>query len=239
MLIVNVEVELPGTGRLVAPAGYENEQTGGTVTSGVTDAQESVTLPEYPLLGFTLTMPCAPLPAITLLGATALWMVIVNCALTASTVSCNAGVVYVVVGPVPVIVMLYKVVVVVPLLVIVAVALAGAVTDDGLTVHTGVSVVVMVDVTWQLKATLPVNPLTDPTWMEVDEVPPGAIALGNSGEGCSVNSLVPPCAAAAGTKPGSATAIARTNTHQTGFAGRASVNLILDSEGLKFAMNCL
>ena len=106
VLIVNVDVCVPGTGRLLAPPGYAKEQIGGIVTSGVIEAQARVTFPEYPFAGFTLTVPCAPLPAITLLGATALSIVIVNCALTANTVSCSAGVVYVVVGPVPVIVTL-------------------------------------------------------------------------------------------------------------------------------------
>jgi hypothetical protein len=51
-------------------------------------------------------VPWAPLPAGTLLGATAVVTLIVNCGDTASTVSGIGGVVNVVVGPVPVIVML-------------------------------------------------------------------------------------------------------------------------------------
>ena len=52
-----------------------------------------------------------------------------------------------VVGPVPVIVMLYGCVLVVLLVVTVAVALAGTVTDAGLTVHTGGSVAACCEVT--------------------------------------------------------------------------------------------
>ena len=52
-----------------------------------------------------------------------------------------------VVGPLAVIVMLYGCVLVVLLVVIVAVALAGTVTDAGLTVHTGESVATCWEVT--------------------------------------------------------------------------------------------
>ena len=76
-------------------------------------------------------------------------------------------------------------------MVIVAVALAGAVTEVGLTVHTGGSTVACDDVTWQLKLTVPLNPLTDPTWMVDAEVPPGATASGEKEDACSVNSDVP------------------------------------------------
>ena len=114
MLIVNVEVAgAPLTIKLENPDGYENEHTGAIVTSGVIDAQDSVTpalgLPDgltYPLIGFTLTTPSAPLPAGTLFGATVLCTVIVNCGVTANTVKGSDGVVYEVVGPVPVIVTL-------------------------------------------------------------------------------------------------------------------------------------
>lgn len=95
---------------------YVNEHTGEIATSGEMEAQDSV-IPQvfvvvhgpvvgvrYPLLGFTLTMPSAPLPAGTLVGATALCKVIVNCGVTASTVKSSGGLVYDVVGPVPVIV---------------------------------------------------------------------------------------------------------------------------------------
>jgi len=74
-------------------------------------AHESVIPPpvgvRYPYTGFTVTVPCAPLPAGTLLGATALVTLMVNCGATARTVRGIGGVVNVVVGPVPVIVMLY------------------------------------------------------------------------------------------------------------------------------------
>lgn len=63
-----VDVGAPG----METSGGENEQIGGIVTSGVIDAHVSVTFPVYPLAGFTLTTPSAPLPATTLLGATAL-----------------------------------------------------------------------------------------------------------------------------------------------------------------------
>ena len=103
------------------------------------------------------------MPAGTLVGAIELDTLRVNCGLTARTVRGRAGVVYVVVGPVPVIVMLYGCVLVVLLVVTVAVALAGTVTDAGLTVHTGGSVAACSEVTWQLKLTVPLNPFTDPT----------------------------------------------------------------------------
>ena len=70
--------------------------------------------------------------------------------------------------------------------VIVAEALAGGVTVVGLTVQTGVSVVVCVDDTWQLRSTVPVKPLTEPTVMFVDDVPPGPTASGESGAACRV-----------------------------------------------------
>ena len=77
--------------------------------------------------------------------------------------------------------------------VIVAVAVPGANTAVGLTVHTGGSVVVIADVTWQLNATVPVNPelSAGAIWIVVDETPPGATAAGDKAEGCSVNSDVP------------------------------------------------
>ena len=131
--------------------------------------------------------------------------------------------------------------VVVPVEVMVAVALAGTVTDGGLTVHTGVSVVVMVEVTWQLNATEPVNPefTAGSTWIVVEEVPPGAIALGASGEGCSVNSDVPPCAAARGTNTSNTI-----NAHKAAIPTRclAILNvaiLNLESNCLKFTMKWL
>jgi hypothetical protein len=86
------------------------------------------------------------------------------------------------------------------LVVTVALALAGAVTDGGLTVHTGGSVGVCCEVTWQLKLTVPLNPFTDPTWISDDETPLGATASGLKELGVSVNSDVPPCAIATGEK---------------------------------------
>jgi hypothetical protein len=142
-------------------------------------------------MGFTVIAPVAPVPAGTLVGAMAVVTVIVNCGLTANTVKGRAGVVKVVVGPVPVIVTLYPTVVVVLLVVTVAVALAGTVTDAGLTAHVGVSVVCCADVTWQLRLTVPLNPLTDPIWMIEEDVPPGATASGLNDAAWRVNSLVP------------------------------------------------
>ena len=63
----------------------------------------------------------------------------------------------------PVIVMLYGCVLVVLWVVTVAVAFAGAVTDAGLTVHSGGSVATCCEVTAQLNWTVPLNPFTDPT----------------------------------------------------------------------------
>jgi hypothetical protein len=84
-------------------------QTGAIVSSGLIDAQASVTPAfgllgslTYPLIGLTVTVPVDPDPAGTLVGAIALVTVIVNCGVTASTVNGSAGVVKVVVGPVPV-----------------------------------------------------------------------------------------------------------------------------------------
>ncbi len=87
----------PVTGRLVWFLGYVKEQTGAIVTSGVMEAQASVTPPPvgltYPLIGFTVTTPVAPVPAGTLVGATAVVTVIVNCGVTDSTVKGSPGVV--------------------------------------------------------------------------------------------------------------------------------------------------
>src|SRR5690242_14348599 len=85
MVIVDVAgVPLTGTG-----CGLK-EHTGGSVTSGLIDAHDKV-IPVplgvlYPLIGFTLITPWAPLPAGTLPGATAVCTVMVNCAVTESTV---------------------------------------------------------------------------------------------------------------------------------------------------------
>jgi len=64
--------------------------------------------------------------------------------------------------------------------VIVAEAFAGGATVDGLTVQTGVSVK-FVGVTWQPRSTVPLKPLSVPTVMLEEEVPPGAIASGENG----------------------------------------------------------
>ena len=80
------------------------------------------------------------------------------------------------------------------------VAVAGGVTDAGLTVHTGVDVVGCVEVTSQASDTGPANPMAGVTLIVLDEVPPGAIATGSSEVVLKSNSLVP-WANAAGTKP--------------------------------------
>jgi hypothetical protein len=49
------------------------------------ELQDKVTVPEYPLIGFTLIVACAPVPAGTLLGAVTLLTVIVNWEVTDST----------------------------------------------------------------------------------------------------------------------------------------------------------
>ena len=110
MLIVMVEVTgAPFTG---TTDGLK-EHTGGIVTSGVIELHESVTPGVfggliYPLIGLMMIVPWAPLPAGTLLGDIALSTVMVNCAVTASTVRVSGGafVVCPVEGAVPVMVML-------------------------------------------------------------------------------------------------------------------------------------
>ena len=77
----------------------------------------------------------------------------------------------------------------------VAVALAGTVTDTGLTAHTGMLVVCCEVVTLQLRLIVPLNPLTEPIWSTDDATPPGPTASGSNGFAVSVNSEVP-CAAA-------------------------------------------
>jgi hypothetical protein len=106
--------------------------------------------------------------------------------------------------------------------------------------------VVIVEVTWQLNATEPVKPelAAGSTWIDVEAVPPGAIALGDNGEGCSVNSEVPPWAAARG-----ANASSTTNAHKARISTRflvilngADLNvaiLSLESNRLKFTMKWL
>src|SRR5580704_4987312 len=90
VLIVSVELVTP----LTFTGWGLNEQIGGIATSGVIEAHDSVTPPAvpggvmYPLMGLMLITPSPPLPAGTLLGATAVCTVIVNCGDTASTVKC-------------------------------------------------------------------------------------------------------------------------------------------------------
>ena len=91
-------------------------------------------------------------------------------------------------GPVPVMVTEYPTVVVSLVVVIVTVALAGGVTVVGLTVQTGVDVVVCVDNTSQVRSTVPLKPLTVPIVMFEDDVPPGGTASGENGSACRVKS---------------------------------------------------
>jgi len=97
--------------RLVSLFGYVNKHTGAIVTSGLIEAHASVIPPSdgliYPLIGFTVTTPCAPLPAGTLLGATVVVTPIVNCGVTERTVSGSGAALTVELALVPVIVMLY------------------------------------------------------------------------------------------------------------------------------------
>jgi hypothetical protein len=101
MVIVEVtDVPLPVTGFGL------NEHTGGIVTSGVIELQDKVT-PElgmtYPLIGFTLITPSAPLPAGTLDGATVLTTVMVKVGTEAKTVSVRGFAVWVPDASVPLI----------------------------------------------------------------------------------------------------------------------------------------
>lgn len=69
--------------------------------------------------------------------------------------------------------------------VIVADALAGAVTVVGLTEQTGGSIRFwLVEVTTQLRVTVPVKSSTDPTVIFEDAVPPGATASGENAAAC-------------------------------------------------------
>jgi hypothetical protein len=75
-----------------------NEHTGAIVTNGVIDAHDNVMPPggggvTYPKTGFTVIVPSAPVPAGTLLGATALFTLMVNCGVTARTARGSNGVV--------------------------------------------------------------------------------------------------------------------------------------------------
>jgi len=79
-------------------------------------------------------------------------------------------------------------VVVWPVVVTVAVAPAGGVTVVGLTAQAGVDVVVCVDETWHVRATVPLKPLIVPIVMLEEEAPPGATASGENGAACRVKS---------------------------------------------------
>jgi len=141
------------------------------------------------LIGLMVITPSPPLPAGTLLGATGFSTVIVNCGETDSTVKFCGKVLAVceVDGAVPVMVMVYATVVVSDCVVMVADAMAGAVTLVGLTVQRGMSTIVcVVDVTVQARSTVPVNPLSEPTVMLDEDVPPGDTALGERGSATMV-----------------------------------------------------
>jgi len=68
--------------------------------------------------------------------------------------------------------------------VIVAEALAGAVSEAGLTVHEGP--LVKIGDTWQLRFTVPMKPLSAPTVMFADDTPVGGTASGDRGSTAKV-----------------------------------------------------
>ena len=211
------------------------------MTNGVIDAHDRVIPPPlgvtYPYSGLTVTVPWAPLPAGTLLGATAPVTLIVNAGDTASTVSGSAGAVYVVVGPVPVIVTPYACVVVVLWVVTVAVEVPGDVTVAGLTMHSGGLVATCCPVTWQLKVTetLGLEGSGNPTTIWEEETPLGATASGLNGSGVSVNSEVP-CAKADDTNKTAINAQAA-KRHTATIAPCPAADFILDSDHSDLNMN--
>ena len=113
----------------------------------------------------------------------------------------------------------------------VALAVADGVAVAGLTVHTGVEVVACVDVTAQPRATVPLNPFTGSTRIEIDEVLPGAMATGSSEDVVRVNSLVP-CALAVGASIRSAA-----NRQKPDKAPSPVQNFTLDSDPSNFTMS--
>jgi hypothetical protein len=70
----------------------------------------------------------------------------------------------------------------------VAVAPDGGVTVDGLTAQAGGEVVVCEEETWQVRSTVPVKPMSAPTEMFDEDVPPGATASGENGAACRLKS---------------------------------------------------
>lgn len=136
------------------------------------------------MIGLTLMVPWPPLPAGTLLGATGVPTVMVNCGDTASTVR-FCGCEIVVLGEVPVTVMVYSPGVTgtsfTGPVVIVAVAPAEGFTDWGLIVQTGAVAPVLFDVTTQPRFTVPVKPLSAETAMFAAESCPGSTAKGLKG----------------------------------------------------------
>jgi hypothetical protein len=116
-------------------------------------------------------------------------------------------------------------------LVIVTVAVAGGVTDTGLTEHTGGEVVGCVELTWHSSFTVPENPVAGVTVMVLDEVPPGAIATGSSEVVLKSNSLVP-WASAAGTKTRN-----RASKHGAGTYTNPVQRFRLDADPSNFSMS--
>jgi hypothetical protein len=116
-------------------------------------------------------------------------------------------------------------------LVIVTVAVAGGVTDSGLTEHTGVDVVGCVAVTWHSSFTVPANPAAGVTVIVLAEVPPGAIATGSSDVVLKSNSLVP-WARAAGTKTRN-----RASKHDAGTYTNIVQRFRLDADPSNFTMS--
>ena len=139
-----------------------------------------------------LIVPSPPLPAGTLLGATGVATVMVNCDVTGSTDKAK-GSDTVVLGDVPVMVTLYKpgvvgVVETVELVVMVAVAPPDGFTDEGLTVQAGRLTPAVSDVTAQLRVTLPVNPFSGASARIDAESSPGSTATGLKGAAVMVKS---------------------------------------------------
>jgi hypothetical protein len=142
-----------------------------------------------------------------------------------------------VVGPVAVIVTLYACVVVVLSVVTVAVEIPGAVTDEGLTMHTGGLVAACCPVTWQLKLTVTLGLVSvgSPTMISEEETPLGATASGLNDSVVRANSEVP-CAIAAGLNTPAIRQQAASR-HSAATPPRPAVDFILDSDCSDLNMN--
>jgi len=115
----------------------------------------------------------------------------------------------------------------------VAVAVAGTVTDAGLTRHVGGSVMELSDgLTWQVKFTVPLKPVVEPIWIFEDAVPLGETASGLNGDACSVNSW----AKATDDRP-EASASHAAIRHTTRIPPRLTADFTLDSDHSDLNMN--